>query len=124
VKALTLLTAAVVVAAVLVANLGYAEQVFGFLRYIPGRDVTGHFGLFALLSFGLNSWLATSGRQAGRAAATGVLGALITLEELSQAIIPARTFSLVDLSASLVGVLAGAAASSWLLRPGCGKGAP
>jgi hypothetical protein len=45
-----------------------------------------------------------------------VLAALIVLEELSQSLIPARTFSLSDLAASLCGLAAGGVASAWLAR--------
>ena len=95
-KALAVFLAVVVVAAITIANLGYADRVFGFLDYVPGRDVTGHFVLFGLLSFAVNSWLAASGRP--RTHVTAELAGLVVLEELSQALIPARTFSLVDTS--------------------------
>jgi len=120
-KAFALLVVLVVVAAVLLANFGHAGQVFSFLEFIPGRDITGHFGLFGLLSFSVNSWVAASSRA--RTHVTAGLAVLVALEELSQAVIPARTFSLVDLSASLVGVAAGAVGSFWLSRPRRGKGA-
>jgi hypothetical protein len=111
VKAFVLFVVTVVVAAVLVADLGHADLVFGFLEFVPGRDVTGHFALFALLSFCVNSWLAAPGRA--RTHVTAGLAVLVVLEELSQSFIPARTFSLLDLSASLIGLAAGAAWSSW-----------
>lgn len=118
-KALALFLAFVVVAAIVIANLGYADRVFGFLDYIPGRDVTGHFVLFGLLSFAVNAWLAASGRA--RTHVTAELAGLVVLEELSQALIPARTFSLVDLSASLAGLVVGAAVSLVLPRAGTSK---
>ena len=115
-KTLALLAAAVIVAAILISNLGYGGRVFRFLQYVPGGDVTGHFGLFALLSFAVNSAgasRAASERRRGRV--TAALAVLVVLEEASQALIPARTFSLVDLSASLAGLLAGAAGSARFL---------
>jgi len=118
-KALALSVAFVIVAAIVVANLGYADQVFGFLDYVPGHDVTGHFALFGLLSFAVNAWLSASGRS--RTHVTAELAGLVVLEELSQALIPARTFSLVDLSASLTGLVVGAVASFVLPRAGTPK---
>src|SRR5262245_26800452 len=113
-KTFALVVILVVIAAVVVANLGYADPVFGFLEFVPGHDITGHFGLFGLLSFSVNSWLAASG-QARTHVTTG-LAVLAILEELSQAVIPARTFSLADLSASLAGLVTGAACSAWRQR--------
>jgi hypothetical protein len=46
-----------------------------------------------------------------------LLAALVTLAELSQIWIPGRTFALTDLSASLLGVAAGAAAAAVARRP-------
>lgn len=117
-KIFAVLVATVVVMLTLIANLGYANQVFGFLKYVPGRDITGHFVLYGVLGFAATAGIARS-RWAtipkARAIMTTVLATLITLEEFSQALIATRTFSFLDLSASLAGVLLGSAASTWIM---------
>jgi polysaccharide biosynthesis protein VpsQ len=118
-KTYTLLIGLVVVVAVVSADLGLTEGAFRLIDRVPGRDLTGHFVLFAALSLTANAWLA-SPRRPGAPWRTGrvvaLLAALVALEELSQAWIPARTFSLADLAASLLGVAAGAAAARALAR--------
>jgi VanZ family protein len=101
----------------LLADLGYADHVFRLLSHVPGGDLTGHFGLYGFLSFGVTSWLALPSVSATRGRhipVTVALAVVVTLEELSQAFIAVRTFSLRDLSASLAGVLVGSLASMWL----------
>jgi VanZ family protein len=113
-KTLALLVAAVIVAAIVLADLGYGA-VFYFLEYVPGGDVTAHFALFALLSFAVCSAFAERAEGAWRRArVTAVLAVLAVLEEASQSAIPTRTFSLVDLSASLLGLATGAVGSAGL----------
>lgn len=101
---------ATIASATLIANLGYGDRAFAFLRYVPGRDLTGHFGLYALLSFAFTRWVARPTAAATRTARiriVTVLAILVALEEVSQSLVSARTFSLLDLVASLSGLLAG-----------------
>jgi polysaccharide biosynthesis protein VpsQ len=115
-KSLAVLVAAVIVFAIVVSNLGYGPGAFAFVERIPGTDLTAHFALYALFSFAVNAALA--GRAGGRSRykITAVLAAIVVLEEWSQRYFPARTFSIADLSASLLGIAAGAAASALLAR--------
>jgi VanZ family protein len=113
-KVLAFLVAGVIVAAIVLANLGYGG-VFHFLEYVPGGDVTAHFALFALLSFAVNSAAASRAESSWRRTRiTAGLAVLVILEEASQAAIPTRTFSLLDLSASLLGLVTGAVGSGWV----------
>ena len=102
----------------------YLDLVFFFsllaMEFVPGEDLTGHFALFGLLGFAGVSWVSLPTRAATRTARARIavaLAVLVILEELSQALNPAREFSLLDLSASLAGVLAGLLASLKLVRP-------
>jgi hypothetical protein len=118
--------AASVVLITIAANFGWGGRAFAFLRYVPGRDVTGHFVLFALLSFAVVSWLSRPTSTSpgwSYVRITALLAAVVTVEEFSQALIPARTFSWLDLSASLAGLLAGALVSRRLPGSRPAKGA-
>jgi VanZ family protein len=118
--------AASVVLLTIAANFGWGGRAFAFLHYVPGRDVTGHFALFALLSFSVVSWLSRPTPTSpgwSQVRITALLAAVVTIEEFSQAFIPARTFSLLDLSASWAGLLAGALVSLRLPGSRPAKGA-
>lgn len=85
-----------------------------FVRAIydfPNGDKFGHFILFGLLSFILTlTFLRTLPNQARSRVALSVgltLAVAITLEEFSQRYISARTFDLIDLTASYLGLLIG-----------------
>jgi VanZ family protein len=107
------------------ADLGRGGSVFAFSAYVPGGDITGHFVLFCLLSFFVTSWLSRSAATTprwSRVRTTAFLAIVVAIEELSQAFISTRTFSLLDLSASLAGLLAGSLASLWLTRPQPARG--
>lgn len=109
-KTLAIVMVVTIASATLIANLGYGDQVFAFLRYVPGGDLTGHFGLYALLGFALTSWVSRPTRAETRSARiriTAVLAILVSLEEVCQSVIPARTFSLLDMTASVFGLVAG-----------------
>jgi VanZ family protein len=118
-KTYTLLIGLVVIIAAVSADLGYTEGAFRLIDRIPGRDLTGHFLLFAALSLTASTWLADPDRPRGpwpRAGLAALLAVLVTLEEFSQAWIPVRTFSFADLAASVLGVAAGASAAAALAR--------
>ncbi len=95
------------------------------LPYVPGRDVTGHFLImgalaaacviaFARGSRATGLWRGKGG-SAARVLAFVAVG--VTVDELAQALIPSRTFSWLDLAASLAGVvLFGGLAAWWVAR--------
>jgi len=108
-KSLAIAMAAFVVGLTLFADLGDGTA-FWFVRHIPGRDHTGHFVLFGLLSFLSVSSIERREPREGRVARIRwalVLSVLVALEEGSQAFIPSRSFSLLDLSASWAGIFFG-----------------
>ena len=83
-----------------------------FLQYFyqfPGGDKAGHFILYGILTFLMV--LAFPRRQhwgwISLASATIILAVLITLEEFSQSFFPSRTFSMLDLSFSFLGIFTG-----------------
>lgn len=106
-----------ILAATIVASLGLGDRAFGFLRFVPGGDVTGHFGLYAALGFTFVGWIAGSRPPAARRRTAwrlaGVLALLVALEEASQSLLASRTASLLDLAASLGGLAVGTAAATW-----------
>lgn len=118
-KSFAIATMAAVVMITLAANFGWGQRAFALLHFVPGRDTTGHFVLFGLLGFSLVSWLsrpAPAGPGWPVARLTVLLMTLIIVEELGQAFIPKRTFSLLDLSASLIGLAVGSLASQCFLH--------
>ena len=109
----------------LVANPGYGDRAFGFLRYVPGGDTTGHFGLYGLLGFAVTAAALRAARTTTRSLGirvTLLLALVITLEEFSQAVIPTRTCSFQDLAASLAGLLVGSFAALRLVVPHTASG--
>jgi VanZ family protein len=89
-------------------------SLFKIVNEIPFGDKVGHFVLFGLLSLTVNMAVLEARPAADKrsqAVTTSLLLAVpIALEELSQRWIPGRTFSLLDLTASLLGV----ACFAWL----------
>lgn len=90
------------------ANDGGFAYVFSWWRSIPGADKIGHFLLMGGFAFTLN--LALGLRQFTLAQRRWLWGSLIvavivSLEELSQAWVPSRTFDLVDLTFDFLGIL-------------------
>lgn len=86
----------------------------GFLYFIydfPNGDKLGHFILYGLLNFFLTRAFLSSGQTLNRkrvALTTGlILAVLIGAEEWSQQFFSTRTFSLMDLLASYLGLIAG-----------------
>ena len=98
------------IAVVIIADLGYDAKWWPFIDRIPYGDKLGHIGLFGTLGFLCN--LAYPSRRFGCrpflvTTTTLVLLALISLEEISQAFIPARSCDLFDWLADLTGLAIG-----------------
>jgi membrane-associated phospholipid phosphatase len=102
--------AAVVLLGILTATLGLSR--FEWLR-LPGADKTLHFVLFGLFSLFASGYL----RRWGSAKVSATIAVLATLEELSQAFVPTRTFDLGDLACTLSGILAGHLIATRLADP-------
>lgn len=85
-------------------HLGYLSVVYDF----PYGDKAGHFLLYGLLSLVVNLSVVearpASDRKRSAVIASLILAVLIGLEEFSQLWFPSRTFSLIDLAFSYLGV--------------------
>jgi VanZ family protein len=82
---------------------------------VPGGDKIGHFLILCALSALINLSLRNRTWPLWRwqvLVGSALVASFITLEELSQALIPHRTFDLLDLSANYLGVLCG----GWVAR--------
>lgn len=82
--------------------------VFRFITAHPGSDKAGHFVLIGGTAFLLNLALGLREvRWLGRGWLLGsvLVGAVFTLEEISQLWFPARTFDLLDLAGDYAGIL-------------------
>ena len=89
------------------------------VRRVPGGDKTGHFFLMGMLAFLVTlatarPWLTRIGSHVAR---WGTLVAIvIAAEEYSQRYFPTRTFSMLDMAASLGGILVFSLLSFLVLR--------
>jgi len=110
-----------IIGVVILADAGvlssYMRNFYGF----PYGDKIGHFVLFGLLNFFITRAFLTSLPSRPRGWVTlsvGLILALfIVLEEYSQKFFVTRTFSWLDLSASLLGVLVAGWAAYKIKRP-------
>lgn len=96
------------VAVVFCADQLSYQHLFRFIRAVPGGDKVGHFVLMGGFGFLANlSWSCRTVRIAGRSVLLGsiIVFTIITLEELSQSLIPYRSFDLLDLLADYLGVI-------------------
>jgi hypothetical protein len=100
---------AIVLLAILGAYLGMLNLA---LLTVPGMDKALHFLLFGALAFFAVGWWADRRPWVVLA----VLAALALLEEVAQALSANRTFSAVDLTATLLGVLVGGLLAARLLK--------
>ena len=93
---------------IILADVGKLGML-GFIYEIPYGDKAGHFILYGILTLLIDLALFRSlpNRPRNRIAVTNglILAVLISLEEFSQRYFATRTFSLVDLGASYLGVI-------------------
>src|SRR5512134_2334937 len=112
-KWLTLLFGLFIILVIILADTGKLG-ILSHIYRIPYADKAGHFILYGILALLINLTLFRSLPSQSRkrvAVVCGlVLALLIGLEEFSQQYFANRTFSLMDLSASYLGVLS----FSWL----------
>lgn len=90
------------------ANTSANNFVFDYIRGIPNGDKWGHFFLFGLLAFFVNLALKLSVfKVLGLPVFYGsfFVSLFVVAEELTQILIPSRTFDLVDLYADAIGIL-------------------
>ena len=116
----TLLFSLLIVVIVICANADQIPRPLEYLYAFPGGDKAGHFFLFGILSFLLNrsALVLLPKRNPARIILTIslLLSIIVGLEEWSQFLFPARTMSLIDLSASYAGVLVFALLAYWTRR--------
>lgn len=113
-KWLTLLFILFILGVILLADLGTLPSSISILYRYPNGDRAGHFFLFGILTFLVNS---SFPRQVQIARVNIYYGSLIiatlaTLEEISQLFFSYRTFDLIDLTFTLMGI----AGADWLVR--------
>jgi VanZ family protein len=113
VKRITILFALFIALIIILADLGKLGFL-GLINSVPYGDKAGHFLLYGILTLLIDLTLLRSHRDRNpnllvfRVAL--VLALLIGLEEVSQQFFDKRTFSLIDLAASYLGVIV----FSWL----------
>jgi len=112
-KWLTILFGLLIVAIIVLANLGLLD-ILGVINRIPYSDKAGHFILYGVMTFLLDLTfmrpLPSPSRNLLVLRIALIFSLIIGLEEFSQQFFPNRTFDLVDLTFSYLGV----AFFSWL----------
>ena len=107
-KTLTLLVFVAVAAISLLASTSYGVTIAHLVQQIPGGDKTGHFVLMGLVSFVTVAAAIRLGNRSIRTRVLSGFGLVVlfaTLDEVLQVVLPRRTFSWTDLSASYAGVV-------------------
>lgn len=100
--------ALLIVLAVILADDGHYNFIFAWIRGIPGGDKVGHFCLMGGLAFVVNFALGLRTFKVAKKSfllGSAIVGTLVTLEEISQAWFPSRTFDFVDLTFDFLGIL-------------------
>ncbi len=120
-KKIATLFLVLIIAIVILADTGNLPRFIYALYDFPNGDKLGHFILYGLLDFFLTRAFFSSFPSRPRGWVTLSIGLVlaffITLEELSQKFIAARTFSFLDLFASFLGLLVGGWAAFKIKRP-------
>jgi polysaccharide biosynthesis protein VpsQ len=110
-KYLAVIFSLFIITIIVLANLNAFPPFVRRLYDFPNGDKVGHFILFGLLNFFLTSAFlsAPQNRNSSRfALSIGLILAIaVAAEEFSQQYFAARTFDLVDLSASYIGLVIG-----------------
>jgi len=97
---------------IVAADMGVLASYLGFIYDFPGGDKAGHFILYGILSFLLARAFPRPARLGGLSTPIVTLLLLVfaALEEYSQKFFATRTYDLVDLTFSFLGILVG----TWL----------
>lgn len=120
-KILAILFTLFIVAVIILADQHALPPFIRALYDFPNGDKAGHFILFGLLNFFLTSAFLsrlTPDRKWVALLVGLTLALAVTAEEFSQQYFASRTFDLVDLSASLLGLLLGGWAALYIKRAG------
>jgi VanZ family protein len=119
-KTLTLVVFVAVAMISLLASTSYGVTIAHLVQQIPGGDKTGHFVLMGLVSFVTVAAAIRLGTRRPRANVMigfSLVGVFATLDEVLQLVLPRRTFSWTDLSASYAGVVVLGALAWALVHP-------
>lgn len=113
-KWLALLFILFMLGVILLADLGSLPSPVAILYRFPNGDRVGHFILFGILTFLVNSAFPRRVRIMHVDVYQGslIIATLATLEEISQLFFSYRTFDLIDLTFTLMGI----ASADWLVR--------
>lgn len=107
-RLVTAIFAMFIIGLVLMANTGALPRFVTDIYLFPLGDKLGHFLLIGGLAFLLDLTALSQRPKRPRAAmakVSAVLAALVTLEEISQILVPARSFSLLDLAGDYAGIV-------------------
>jgi len=108
-KWLAILFALFILLIIVLADMGTLPQYLGFLKKIPFGDKVGHFLLYGILTLLIDLTLFRSlPNQSPKLIAVSsglILALIIGVEEFSQQYFSNRTFDLIDLLASYLGVI-------------------
>jgi polysaccharide biosynthesis protein VpsQ len=113
-KWLTLLFILFMLGVILLADLGSLPSPVALLYRFPNGDRAGHFFLYGVLTFLVNSAFPRQVRilRANVYYGSLIITVLATFEEISQLFFSHRTFDLIDLTFTLLGI----AGADWLVR--------
>ena len=102
---------AFIIGLIVLADADLLPDFINAIYDFPNGDKVGHFVLYGLLNFFITrAFLSSLPTRRGGLATLSVgliLALFVALEELSQMFFSARTFSLLDLTASLLGIIVG-----------------
>ena len=117
-ESLAILFTLFIIALIILANRGEIPPCIKAIYDFPNGDKVGHFILFGLLNFFITSAFLSRFKHDPKRIALSVgliLALAVAVEEFSQQYFSARTFDLMDLMASHVGVFIGGIAA-WKYR--------
>ena len=110
-KCISVLFFVFIIAVIVLADMGSLPHSITAIYDFPNGDKLGHFILYGLLNFFITRAFLSSPLSKSRGWVTLSIGLIlalfITLEEWSQQFFSTRTFDLIDLSASYLGLLVG-----------------
>ena len=102
---------AFIIGLIVLADADLLPDFINAIYDFPNGDKVGHFVLYGLLNFFITrAFLSSLPTRRGSWVTLSVgliLALFVALEELSQMFFSARTFSLLDLTASLLGIIVG-----------------
>lgn len=91
------------------ANVGHGNITFEFLKYIPGKDYTGHVFLFCGFTIALNYLLKCKRGNflygQNLLLSNGIVFCFLVIEEVSQLWISTRVFEIADIISGALGIL-------------------